>query len=255
MDLNFKTFGQGDPVLILHGLFGTLDNWQTLGKKLAEDHLVFLLDQRNHGRSPHLDSHTYPEMAEDLQHFMEANWVYESALIGHSMGGKTVMNFACQHPDMVNHLVVVDIAPKTYPGGHQHIFDALFSVDIDRVTDRQEVADQLAKFIDEEAIRLFLMKNLARKKEGGFRWKMNLPVIHKYYRTIIEGLDPNLPPFEGPTLFIRGGRSRYITPEDEPLIKTKFPNATIATIENAGHWVHSEAPQKFLKLVSDFLQS
>ncbi|MEL6670499.1 MAG: alpha/beta fold hydrolase, partial [Bacteroidota bacterium] len=131
--LNAKILGQGPPLIILHGLFGTLDNWQTLGKRWAKDHTVFLVDQRNHGRSPHLDGHNYPLMAEDLADFMEGEWLHEAIILGHSMGGKTAMQLALHYPDLVKALIVVDILPKTYPGGHDQIFAALRSMNIDQI--------------------------------------------------------------------------------------------------------------------------
>ncbi len=265
MELNYKTFGQGDPVIILHGLFGTLDNWQTIARQLAESHSVFILDQRNHGRSPHADIHDYPALAEDLRQFMEAHWMYDGAhVIGHSMGGKTAMQFALEHPDLVKKLVVVDIAPKAYPGGHFEIFEALQAMDLDNIADRKEAEAFLAEHIKEVDVRQFLMKNLTRKNplppdplkgeasSGGFEFKMNLPVIWKHYPDILAAVEGE--PFEGETLFIRGGRSKHvILPDDEALIKKLFPNSEIKTVEGAGHWVHAEKPVELLGLVRAFL--
>lgn len=255
LELNYKTFGQGEPVIILHGLFGTLDNWQTIARQLAENHSVFILDQRNHGRSPHADVHNYPAMAEDLRQFMEAHWMYDGAnVIGHSMGGKTAMQFALEHPDLVKKLVVVDIAPKAYQGNHYEIFEALLEMDLDRLTDRKDAETYLSQHISEEDVRQFLMKNLTRKPEGGFEFKMNLPVLWENYPAILAGVEGA--PFEGPSLFIRGSRSKHvILPDDEPLIKKMFPNSTIETVEGAGHWVHAEKPVELLGLVQDFLVS
>jgi len=215
IELNYKTFGQGDPIVILHGLFGMLDNWQTIGRKLAEHHTVFLVDQRNHGRSPHTDELDYPLMAYDLQHFMENQWMFKSTIMGHSMGGKTAMQFALLHPGMVEKLIVVDIAPKAYEGGHQPIFDALFDLQPEQISDRSEAEAKLKEHISERGVRQFLLKNLSRKKGGnGYEWKMNLPVIHKHYRDILKELKVYDAPFEGEALFIRGGRSNYIQEED-----------------------------------------
>ncbi len=265
MELNYKSFGQGDPVIILHGLFGTLDNWQTIARQLAESYSVFILDQRNHGRSPHSDTHDYRAMAEDLRQFMESHWMYDGAhVIGHSMGGKTAMQFALTHPDLVKKLVVVDIAPKAYPGGHFEIFEALQAMDLDNIADRKEAEAFLAERIAEEDVRQFLMKNLTRKNPpsggqggGGFEFKMNLPVLWKHYPDIlaaVDGLPPWGEPFEGPTLFIRGGRSKHVTlPEDEALIKKLFPNSEIKTVEGAGHWVHAERGGELLGMVRAFI--
>ncbi len=159
MELNYKTFGQGSPVIILHGLFGTLDNWQTIGKQIAERHMVYLVDQRNHGKSPHTDDFNYPLLAEDLHHFMESQWIHEAHIVGHSMGGKTAMQFALDYPDMVDRLAVIDIGPKAYEGGHQEIFAAMLDLPIEQITTRQEAADFLEKRIPDEGVRLFLLKN------------------------------------------------------------------------------------------------
>jgi pimeloyl-ACP methyl ester carboxylesterase len=253
LELNYKTFGQGEPIIILHGLFGTLDNWQTIARQLAEGHSVFILDQRNHGRSPHAEPHDYPTLADDLHQFMEAHWMYDGAhVIGHSMGGKTAMQFALTYPDLVKKLVVVDIAPKAYPGNHYEIFDALRAMDLDEISDRKAAEAVLAARIEEEDVRLFLMKNLTRKPEGGFEFKMNLPVLWKYYPDILAAVSGE--PFEGDSLFIRGGRSKHVVlPDDEPLIKKLFPNSEIKTVADAGHWVHAEKPKELLGLVQQFL--
>lgn len=252
MHLNYKTMGQGAPLIILHGLFGTLDNWQTLGKYLSEHFTVFLIDQRNHGRSPHVEHQDYPSMAADLHAFMEQQGIYTSHLLGHSMGGKTVMEFALEYPDQVDKLIVVDIAPKTYSGGHDQIFKALFAVDLQAIHSRQEAEAILRSYIPEDGVIQFLLKNLSRDKTGGFEWKMNLPVLHQYYPEILaapvaKGY------FTGETLFIRGGKSDYIQDADLPAVRSYFPNFKLETVPNAGHWVHAEAPEALLKLVQEFL--
>ncbi|MBV6428240.1 MAG: Esterase YbfF [Haliscomenobacter sp.] len=252
MHLNYKVMGEGFPLVILHGLFGTLDNWQTLGKQLSRQFTVYLVDQRNHGRSPHLPHQDYPAMAEDLHQFMEAHWVYEAHVLGHSMGGKTAMEFALEYPDMVKKLVVVDIAPKPYESGHEDIFQALSAVDLPALTSRQEAEYTLRQYIREDGVVQFLLKNLSRHKDGHFEWKMNLPVLREYYDEILA------PPvakgyFTGETLFVRGGRSKYILDEDQAAIRTFFPNYRLETIPDAGHWVHAEAPSALLELVQAFL--
>lgn len=252
MELNFKEFGQGDPIIILHGLFGTLDNWQTVAKKLAENNTVYIVDQRNHGRSPHTEVHNYPCMAEDLRQFMENNWIYHATIIGHSMGGKAAMQFALENPDMVDKLIVVDISPKAYPGSHHHIYDALLSMDLKNIVNRQQVDAHLAKTIDDPGIRLFLMKNLTRDKKGAYRLKMNLPVLHKHYPDVLAGIESDHS-FDGPVLFIRGGKSKHMQDEDDIMIKELFPDATIEIIPDAGHWVHADRPDELLSLVENFI--
>lgn len=252
MDLNYKSFGQGDPIVILHGLFGTLDNWQTIAKALAETHTVYIVDQRNHGRSPHFSTMSYALMAEDLKEFMESHWIFKAHIIGHSMGGKTAMQFAADHPEMVDKLVIVDIGPQAYPGGHQEIFDALFALDLKKLDSRKEAAALLKPKIPDAGVRQFLLKNLTRDKSNGYRWKMNLPVIYENYNDILRAIEPDVH-FERKTLFIRGGKSNYIRDQDIPVIKSKYPSAKVTTIEKAGHWVHAEAPEAFLQAVQAFL--
>ena len=230
-----------------------LDNWQTIAKKLAEHHTVYIIDQRNHGRSPHLSDFNYQLLADDLQQFMETNWIYEAHVIGHSMGGKTAMQFALSYPDMVSKLVVVDMAPKTYQAGHQAIFDALLSVNLSSINNRKEVAEQLGKKIRDTSTLQFLLKNLTREKEGTYTWKMNLKVLYQEYDRILENIVMEDHAFEKPSLFVRGGQSNYVSDADQSTIQSFFPSAAFASIPNANHWVHATAPEAFLKLVRLFL--
>lgn len=252
MELNFKAFGQGEPIIILHGLFGTLDNWQTIAKQLAENYWVFIVDQRNHGRSPHLPDLSYPLMAADLKAFMDQQWIPRAHIIGHSMGGKTAMQFAIDYPDMVDKLIVVDIAPPPNEAGHQIIFDALFSIDLKTLEHRSAADSILEKRIADFGVRQFLLKNLSRNKEGGFRWKMNLEAIFNNYSNILAGiaLDDT---YDGETLFIKGARSDYIGTSQESVINQLFSDVDIAVIENAGHWVHADQPKALLDQVLTFL--
>ena len=254
MELNYKSFGQGDPIIILHGMFGTLDNWQTIGKQLAENYTVYIVDQRNHGRSPHVDLIDYPSMAADLKEFMEAHWMFKAHIMGHSMGGKTAMQFAFDQPDMVDKLIVVDIAPRQYPGGHEQIMSALRDLDLNKVAERGEAEDFLRDRLTDydDSVILFLMKNLSRRKGGGFEWKMNFPAIDRHYQDILGALTSDHP-YEGETLFIRGENSRYIEEEDWQNTQKLFPNATLEIIAKAGHWVHAEQTDAFLKSVREFL--
>lgn len=254
MQLNFKTFGQGPPLVILHGLFGTLDNWQTLGKRWAEDFTVYLVDQRNHGRSPHLDGMSYPLLAQDLMKFLDEEWIHECYLLGHSMGGKTAMQFALDYPDRVDKLVVVDMAPKVYPAGHDEIFDALRSLDLDKLESRSAAAEQLSKRIPQPAVVQFLLKNLSRVPGAGFQWKMNLAVLYRDYANILADLSSK-ESFEHPALFVRGGQSRYVADSDLPAIRARFPAAKLMTVPEAGHWVHAQAPDELYEIVRTFLMS
>ncbi len=254
MNLNYKTEGQGYPIIILHGLFGTLDNWQIIAKKLAEKYLVYTVDQRNHGRSPHDLEMNYKIMAEDLQEFMEKQWIHKAIILGHSMGGKTAMQFALDFPEMVEKLIVVDIGPFSNNGGHELIFEALRALDLEKIKTRKDADDILKIKISDFGVRQFLLKNLSRSKEGDYYWKMNLPVIHDHYDEILAKVDV-VHPFEGETLFIRGGKSNYIGVEEFPSFKKSFPNAQLQTIANAGHWVHAEQPEQLLETVLSFLNN
>lgn len=252
MELNYKTYGQGEPLLILHGLFGTLDNWQTIAKKLADYYTVYVPDLRNHGRSPHLPDMDYPVMAEDLKAFMEAHWMFKAHLIGHSMGGKVAMQFALHYPDMTDKLIVVDIAPKAYAGGHDEIFDALQALDLNTISEREDADAFLETRIPDKGVRQFLMKNLTRNKAGGYEWKMNLPALVAHYSDILAPVDGDA--FDGPTLFLRGELSNYVLDSDLPDIRKLFPNAELETVKGAGHWVHADQPVGLLEQVMGYLK-
>jgi len=253
MKLHYKEVGHGQPLLILHGLFGTLDNWATLAKRLAEHYNVFLVDLRNHGRSPHSEEFNYDAMAADVLKLVDDLQLPTPAIMGHSMGGKVAMNYALKYPTRITKLIVVDIAPKAYPPHHDEIIAALQSVDFEKLTSRSEIDAQLAKTIPEEDVRLFLMKNLYRKEDGTFGWRMNLDVIEENYNQVAAAVTSDVP-FKKSTLFIKGGRSGYIKPEDVySTIEHLFTLVEVETIPGAGHWVHAEAPDKVYELVTNFL--
>jgi esterase len=255
MKLYHREFGQGSPVIILHGLFGFSDNWQTVAKELADHHLVVTPDLRNHGRSPHLPSHTYLEMAEDMKAFMEANWMFSAAIVGHSMGGKVAMQLALSYPDLVERLVVVDIAPDRAEDNHSYIFDALLGMDLSKMKTRQEAEAYLSERITDVGTRQFLLKNITREHDGSYTWKMNLPALWRHFDDILAPVQNNhgTSAFDKPTLFVRGSRSNYIKDDDLPFIKTLFPQAELVTVEGAGHWVHADKPVELLEILKKFL--
>ncbi|MGB1206111.1 MAG: alpha/beta fold hydrolase [Chitinophagales bacterium] len=256
MKLNYKKFGEsGKNIVILHGLFGMLDNWQIIGKQLAKKYQVYLIDQRNHGKSEHSLEFDYFAMADDLLAFLDEKQLDNIYLIGHSMGGKAAMQFACEHNDKVEKLVVVDIAPKNYPPKHQTIFDAFFAVDIEHISSRKEAENILSKYLTDKSVIQFLLKNLSRQKDKTYRWKCNLETIYHNYHNIIGNSLSQFDSFDGSTLFVKGGKSlRYIVLDDDiSLIKHHFPKAKIETIANTGHWVHAEQPKAFLEMTVDFL--
>lgn len=247
--------GQGRPLVILHGLFGTLDNWQTLARRWATEAglRVVSVDLRNHGRSFQSDEHTYALMATDvLELFDHLQLGPDTTLMGHSMGGKVAMRFALDHPERLGRLIVVDIAPRFSNMEHQDdILAGLHAVDLAKITNRQEADAALAAHVSNLGTRQFLLKNLYRKEDNSFAWRINLPVLAAELPDIGEATTGA--PFLKPALFIRGGKSDYITTEDKLHgIPALFPNSEVATVVDAGHWVHAEKPEEVFGLVQAF---
>jgi len=254
MKLNYKVLGDGRPLLVLHGLFGSLDNWMTLAKSWASDYRVFLIDQRNHGKSPQSEIFTYKVMAEDLKEFILEHEIEKPIILGHSMGGKTAMEFAVNYPDLLSTLVVVDIAPVSYSVHHYPIIDALESIDLKNLESRNAADKQLSQKIPEMGVRQFLLKNLYRTKQGGFDWRFNLHAIKEAIVPISEW-NISKQRYEGRTLFIKGEKSDYINASHASQIMEKFPNYDLVEIEGAGHWVHAEAKEAFSTTVLNFLKN
>ena len=252
MPLHFKQLGHGEPLVLLHGLFGSGDNWFGVAPKLAEKFHVLIPDLRNHGHSPHHAEMDYPLMATDVDKFFAAQKIESAHVIGHSMGGKVAMQFALDFPARVKKLVVVDMAPRAYARVHDKIFAALLAVDLPAFQTRQQIEEVLASEIPSLNLRRFLLKNLGRNEHGKFVWKMNLRGVAENYSRLGEVLSAKNQ-FDKPALFIRGGKSDYINAADETEIRRRFPAAQVATIAAANHWVHADAPEEFLKLVLDFL--
>jgi esterase len=239
--LHYRVLGEGFPLLIIHGLFGSSDNWQSLAKSWANHRKVYLLDMRNHGRSPWADDFNYTVMANDVADFCHQQRLTHSDFIGHSMGGKIVMNLAMQHPALISKMMVIDIAPKKYPVHHDVILDGLEEAFNYSLASRKSAEDILRKYIDEEDTLQFLMKNLYRADDGQLAWRINVPLIDKNIELIGEGL-PEGTVFQGPVCFIKGERSGYIKSSDLDLMLRHFPHSQMLTIANAGHWVHAEQP-------------
>ena len=256
MNLNYKSFGEGTPVIFLHGLFGMLDNWQTFGKKVADaGYWTFLLDQRAHGKSFSGSEFNYQVLSEDLKVFLDSNWIHESIIIGHSMGGKTAMQFAHDYPDYVEKLVIVDIAPKKYKGGHKKIFEALRSINLEKTSSRQEVFNHLVNKLPHEADSTiqFLLKNLKRQKSGGYEWKMDVDLLYKNYDSILDNIQFN-DSIDVETLFVKGDNSNYISEADTGLITSLFTNHEIKNIQQAGHWIHAEKPNELFSSIISFIE-
>jgi len=246
--------GKGRPMLILHGFLGMGDNWKSLANKFSEKFEVHVIDQRNHGRSFHDDDFSYELMVEDVLHYMDYHQLDRVDILGHSMGGKTGMLFAVEHPERIQKLIVADIAPKFYPPHHQEILDALGEVDFDKISSRSEIDEILKKYIAEIGIRQFLLKNVYRKEKNQLAYRFNLEVLEEHYDEIGVALPPRSL-FEGPVLFLKGALSGYIHEQDTDLISAHFPNSRIETIANASHWLHSENPKDFYNNVVEFLEN
>lgn len=252
MKLLYKTFGAGEPLLIFHGLMGMLDNWQRPAKMLMDDFEVTIVDLRNHGHSPHSDVMNYDAMMEDIIELMDDLGLAKAHLLGHSMGGKAVMNLAQQHPERLDKLIVADIGPKYYPVHHDKILKGLRAVPLSELGRRTEAEDYMTEFIPEIGIRQFLMKSLFQEQRGEWNWRFNLDAIEANIEKVGQAMDQL--EYEGETLFIRGGNSNYILDEDWADIKVIFPNAFLIGISGAGHWLHAEKPESFVEQVKDFLK-
>lgn len=251
MLLHYKEIGEGKPLVILHGLFGTSDNWQTHAKKLGEYYRVILVDQRNHGHSPWSDDFTYEHLADDLERLIQHLEIDQFTLIGHSMGGKTAMYYAQKYPNRLEKMVVVDIGIKQYPMHHDEIIKGIKSIDLSSIGSRSEAENAMLPFVDSYGVRQFLLKNLYWIEKGKLAWRMNVDVLEREMDEILAPI-PSIEVWT-PTLFLRGAMSNYILDEDWDAIEDVFPDATLETIENAGHWVHSEQPEEFIEKVLGFI--
>jgi esterase len=265
MELFCRKLGSGDPVIILHGLYGSSDNWYSIGKALADDHEVFMIDLRNHGHSPHHPEHNYQVMCHDVADFFTLHNLSRAIILGHSMGGKTAMAFGLEYPEKVNKMIVVDISPFVFDRSvtpeetsHQRIMKGLLSIHPERLANREEADMLLQKFIAPFSIRQFLLKNLKRDTGGRFYWALNIPVLAEsmpdIFAPIISEKDCDpfaLPHF--PLLFIKGEYSAYIKRRDEEAIRHCLPWSQIITVHGTGHWMHVEQPAAFLAAVRNFI--
>ncbi len=252
MQLHYKEYGLGKPLIILHGFLGSLDNWHTLATRFGKSFRVFAIDQRNHGKTQHSREHSTALMVADLLEFVKEHKLSNISIIGHSMGGKVAMQFALEYPEIVENLIVADIAPKQYERGHENVFKSLFAVKLNQLTSRKDAEDAMLPFLPDFGTRQFLLKNLERHADGSFQWKINLPVLYDNYDDMSREIVYNKP-FLGRTLFIKGEKSEYILKSDEAIIKTLFPNSSLVIISGAGHWVHAENPDEFYDTVLKFI--
>jgi len=254
MKLHFRHFGKGQPVVILHGLFGQSDNWVTIARRISEHFSVFIPDQRNHGQSPHAPVHTYPAMSDDLLEFLDDHSIEKCFLIGHSMGGKTAMTFALENPGRVEKLAVIDISPRKYPERniHTRVITRMLSISPEEMNSRTRVEQLLSEKIEDPRIRMFILKNLYYRMPGQLGWRLNLEAINQNLDHLFDGIHSSAT-YKGDTLFLRGGKSDYIQDEDEALIQSLFPRAAIKTISGASHWIHADAPEEVYAVLMNFL--
>jgi len=249
MRLYYESWGEGPAFLFLHGFLGSGDNWRTIARRLGLPARYYLVDLRNHGRSPHADSHTYSGMVEDVVELIQNEQLVPAVVLGHSMGGRVGMLLAMQHPDFLRGLIVADISPQAHAAIHLPLLEALSKVDLS-VARREEVEAQLAQTVSEPLVRQFLLKSLARDEQGRLYWRWNLPVLSRDYPEMNRAITG--PPYSGPVLFLKGALSPFITDEALPSIQALFPKAQVVNIPRAGHWLHVENPDAVLKAIQDF---
>ncbi len=254
MQLNYKRFGEGRPLIILHGLFGSARNWQGIARALSETHLVITPDLRNHGQSPHADSMTYQDMATDICKLVDQLKLIDPIVLGHSMGGKVAMAMALMKPETLGGMVVADIAPVTYEHDFEDLITAMRNLSLANIKTRAEAESILAEQLDSANLVRFIMQNLVRTNEG-FQWRINL-------QQITNSL-PELGQFPSelkhhstrlPALFIGGANSSYVRSIHNTAIFHHFPAAEINMIDDAGHWLHADKPNEFIDKVQSFIQ-
>ena len=263
INLSFRKTGDGPVLVILHGLYGSSDNWISIARKLEDRFTIFIPDLRNHGQSPHTSTHTYQDMVDDLSLFFKKHHINKATILGHSMGGKLAMMFAAEYPEVITGLIVADIAPKNYNSGnkpfktvlqHEMILGLMEELNLVAVTSRKEIDYFLSEKLKNSTLRQFLIKNIHRDKEGYFEWKINVPVLKHALDSITSEVNSDWfadrqPILNYPVTFIRGLNSDYISDQDFIAIKEIYPEARMIDIPDAGHWLHAEQPEKFVEAV------
>ena len=252
--LNYKTYGEhkNQALLIIHGLFGSLDNWMSLAKQWSKDHFVLTIDVRNHGRSFHKDSMTFEEICDDILEVLDSESIKKVDVIGHSMGGKIAMDFAANHPSRLNKLIIVDVAPYEYSPHHSEVFNMLDKLEINSYSSRQDIEMAIRDDLKDEGVVQFISKNVRRNEyTHHFEWKFNYPVLRREYEYLITRIPSQ--GFNGNVLFIGGDRSNYINKETSGRIFDLYPNFELEYVSDSGHWVHVDNPTEFYNKVNDFI--
>ena len=254
--LNYQQLGEGEHIVLIHGLFGSLENLNMVAKSLSQEYCVTSIDVRNHGNSFHQQGMDYQVLAQDVINLLDHLSIEKGYILGHSMGGKIAMKIALSFPERINKLIIADIAPVKYPSHHLSIIEGLKAIDLTQVHKRKDADIQLAKYVEDSGVRQFLLRNLAQDKQGVFKLKCNLHNIEQGYQQIMQNVyDQTDLTFNGETLFIKGGNSDYILPEHQSTITMLFPKAKAKVIQGAGHWLHAEKTVAFNKIVISFLKS
>ncbi len=261
--LKFRKSGHGAPLIILHGLYGASDNWYSIARKLESRFTVYIPDLRNHGHSPHTTTHTYQDMVDDLLLFFHDHHINQATVLGHSMGGKVAMMFAAEYPELITGLIVADIAPKSYNKAdvpykavmeHELILSLMEELNLVAVASRKEIDHFLSEKLHNSTLRQFLIKNIHRNKDDYFEWKINVPVLKHALTGITSGVsstwfEDRCPILGYPVTFIRGLNSEYISDNDIPMIREIYPESRVIDIQDAGHWLHAEQPEKFIQAI------
>jgi len=254
MQLFYRSFGEGEPLIILHGLYGISDNWVTQAKDLASSYKVFIPDMRNHGQSGHSSVFNYDAMVADISEFIDTHELENPVILGHSMGGKVAMKFTLENPDMVSNLIVVDVSMRQYHYREYHLklMSAMRSIDFTKVQSRKDVEELLTSSIEDVRTRLFIMKNLYWTERKSLSWRINIATIMDNIDYVFEGVSSSTI-FDKPALFVRGAESDYVIDSDFAQIYHNFPQADIKTIEGAAHWVQADQPEAFMQAMKYFL--
>lgn len=263
MELFFRKTGQGPNLVILHGLYGSSDNWMGIARKLQNHFTIYLPDARNHGQSPKDSTHDYPSMALDLKNFLDQNKINKTSITGHSMGGKTAMYFAAHYPEYINSLVIADISPLSYKNRdsnnfHEKVISSLQNINLEQIKSREDAYLKLHEQLKNPALGSFLLKNLKQLPDKTWRWSLQLNALKTNLSQILDGINDSLKdPYATisgfPVLFIKGEKSPYITDRDVEAIYKLFPGAEIKTIQGASHWLHAEYPDDFASILKKFI--
>ncbi|MCU7807491.1 MAG: alpha/beta fold hydrolase [Candidatus Thiodiazotropha sp. (ex Semelilucina semeliformis)] len=255
VNLYYREYGEkGKPVLmLLHGLFGSSNNWLGIVKYLQDDYHLILPDLRNHGRSPHSETMDYPALASDLLNLMAQLQLESVSLLGHSMGGKTAMWLALNLPERVDQLVVADMAPVSYHNRFEKIFQGLFELPLDELQGREAADQYLSRRVPERLVRQYLLQNLVKGVDG-WQWRCNLPVLNREVMVLAGFPALNDLAFPGEVLFVYGERSDYVLPEYRSVIDRHFPHARLRMLNGTGHWLYAEQPEVFSRTVKAFMK-